>query len=103
MPFSHTDGLAYDERYARRALSPRIVYAIPKLLAPDHQELHVLLDGSTRLPDPNGVYLDRDLLRAETPDGRTDARFQEGHAVPRHVEFHRLREHGVTAAAGTDT
>ena len=88
--------------YARWTLSPRIVYAVPELLAPGDENLHVLLDGPAALPYAHGIDLDGDLLGTKTPDGCTDTSLEECHAVPGHVEFNGLGEDRVASARRED-
>ena len=86
------------DKDALRTHLPRIIYRRPKLLAPIHEELRLLVD--VLFVVPRGVDLDRDLRGAEAADDGADARFEEGAALRDHEVFHGFGEDGVAAAGG---
>ena len=81
-------------------MTSRFVYAIPKLLAPEHQEIDVLLHCAAAFTDAYRVDFDANLFRTEAPDTGTDTCFEERHAIPRHVQLNSLGEYGVSPTDG---
>ena len=68
------------------------VYLVPELLTPVDERLHVPLDVLRTLPTADGVDFDGDFLSAKPAQWCTDTGVQERFPVPRHAEFHDLRE-----------
>ena len=84
---------------ALRTLLLRIIYRVPELLAPEDEQLRLLLD--VLLVAPRGVDLDGHFVGAQPADDGADARLEEGLALRDHEDLHRFGEDGVAAAVGS--